>query len=257
MPSYYCAEKYRCRASQPDCRLVLAGGAVKWAGSCRNGTEEEKMSEYFRKVGVRRIVIMMLGNVILSLGVSIFKLSGLGNDPFSGMVMALSERSGMGYATFLILVNLVLFVIELLWGRKLIGIGTVVNAFLTGYMVTFFYGLCLKLAGVPEHLWQSVIWACVGVVICSLGVSLYQTPDVGVAPYDSLSLIMAERWTRISYFWHRMFIDAVCAVVCWLTGGIVGLGTLLCAFGLGPFIHFFNVHISEKLLENSRKSGRT
>lgn len=211
------------------------------------------MAGYFKKVGPRRIVIMLLGNVILSLGVSIFKLSGLGNDPFSGMVMALSERLGMTYATFLILVNLVLFVAEVLWGRKLIGIGTVINAFLTGYMVTFFYEQCVRLAGVPGQMWQSILWACLGVIICSLGVSLYQTPDVGVAPYDSLSLIMSGRWTRISYFWHRMFTDAVCAVICWLTGGIVGLGTLLCAFGLGPFIHFFNVHISEKLLKSEEK----
>ena len=31
-----------------------------------------------------------------------------------------------------------------------------------------------------------------------------------------------------------------------LTGGLVGIGTLLCALCLGPFVQFFNIHFSEK-----------
>lgn len=210
------------------------------------------ISEYFRKTGSRRFVIMILGNIILSLGISIFKLSRLGNDPFSGMVMASSDMAGFSYANFLVMVNLVLLAVEFLGGRKLIGAGTLFNALLNGYIVTFFYEAELTLFGVPELLWQQVLAACLGVIVCSLGVSLYQTPDVGAAPYDSLSLIMAQRWKRIPYFWHRMCTDAVCAVICWRLGGIVGLGTLLCAFGLGPFIHFFNVHVSEPVLNRGK-----
>ena len=46
---------------------------------------------YFKKIGARRLLIMIMGNVFLGMGISIFKLSGLGNDPFSGMVMALAN----------------------------------------------------------------------------------------------------------------------------------------------------------------------
>ena len=34
-----------------------------------------------------------------------------------------------------------------------------------------------------------------------------------------------------------------------LLGGLVGIGTLVCAFGLGPFIQFFNGAFSEKVLQ--------
>lgn len=192
--------------------------------------------------------MMVAGNIVLSIGVSIFKLSMLGNDPFSGMVMALSDRAGLSYADFLVMLNLVLLIVEFLGGRKLIGAGTLFNALLNGYIMTFFYDIEVDLLGMPEFLWQKILAACLGMIVCSLGVSLYQTPEAGVAPYDSLSLMMAERWKKIPYFWHRMCTDAVCALVCWRLGGIIGLGTLLCAFGLGPFIHFFNVHVSERLL---------
>ena len=44
--------------------------------------------DYFKKLDRRRAVIMIIGNIFTGMGISIFKLSGLGNDPFSGMVMA-------------------------------------------------------------------------------------------------------------------------------------------------------------------------
>ena len=85
------------------------------------------LKQYFKRIGAKRMVIMLLGNVFLGMGVSIFKLSEMGTDPFSGMVMALAEVLGIGYPVFLILVNLVLLFVEVKFGREMIGAGTVVN----------------------------------------------------------------------------------------------------------------------------------
>ena len=43
------------------------------------------MSEWIRKINWKYVVVMLIGNIILGLGIAIFKLSGLGNNPFSGM----------------------------------------------------------------------------------------------------------------------------------------------------------------------------
>jgi uncharacterized protein len=212
----------------------------------------DNMKGYIHNVDKKRLIIMVIGNVFLGMGISIFKLSGMGNDPFSGMVMALAESVGITYANFLILLNLILFVIEFITGRKFIGAGTFVNAILLGYIATFFHGTWLSLFGEPQLLWQRVVIVAIGVVVCSFGVSLYQTSAVGVAPYDSLSLIMRDNFPKISYFWHRMFTDALCALICFLAGGVIGLGTLVSALGLGPIIHFFDVNFTEKLLAKRR-----
>lgn len=204
---------------------------------------------YFAKVGYKRVIMTMTGNVFAGLGIAIFKLSGLGNDPFTGMNMSLAACVGMQYANFQVLFNLCVFVIQWFFGKEFIGIGTLVNACLLGYIVTFFYNIIYAIAGAPQILWLQIITVCIGVVICSFGLSLYQTSDVGVAPYDSLSLITQKRFPKIPYFWHRILDDGIAALVCYLAGGIVGLGTLVSAFGLGPFIHFFNDHFSKKLLE--------
>ena len=84
----------------------------------------------------------------------------------------------------------------------------------------------------------------IGVIICSLGVSMYQRPDVGVSPYDSLSLIMDKKIPKISY----------CALVAYFAGGLVGIGTVIAAFGLGPIVHFFNIHVTDKLLQTEKHS---
>ena len=207
------------------------------------------LTAYFKKIGVGRIVMMILGNVILGLGISVFKLSGMGNDPYNAMVMAMGTLLHMPYANFQVMLNIVLLMIEIFAGRKYIGAGTIVNALFLGYFSTFFNFVLAHTVNAPQTMWQRVIVVCLGVIICSLGLSLYQTADVGVAPYDSLPLIMAERWPKIPYFCYRISLDALFALICYAAGGIVGLGTLVCAFGLGYFINLFNVHFSGKILD--------
>lgn len=211
------------------------------------------MIEWIKNINWKYVIVMCIGNIILGLGIAIFKFSGLGNDPFSGMVMALSDRAGIEYAVFLIMINTIVFIVEFILGRKLIGLGTFVNALLLGYVVTFFNNLIVSAAGEPGQLLQRILIVCIGVIVTSFGVSMYQLPKQGVAPYDSMSLIMTERLKKIPYFWNRVVTDAFCALMCWLAGGIVGLGTLVSAFGLGPFVQFFDTHFTSKLLEKIGK----
>lgn len=209
------------------------------------------VAAYFKRIGWKRILMTIIGNVFIGLGIGIFRYAAMGNDPYTAMNLSLSASVGIDYPVFQILFNLAAFVIQLIWGRELIGIGTIVNACFLGYIVEFFYQFLLGLPLGPLAFWQSVSVVFIGVVICSFGLSLYQTSDVGVAPYDALSLITRKKLPKIPYFWHRMFDDALAAVISFAFTGFtnIGLGSLVSAFGLGPFIHFFNKHFSEKLLK--------
>lgn len=214
------------------------------------------MKNYISRIDKKRFIIMIIGNLLIGIGVSIFKISGMGTDPCSSMVMSLAEKFNISFATFLIFVNAILFIIEAFLGRHFIGAGTFVNAVLLGYVITFFHGIWLKLFGVPGLFWQRIIIMLVGVIVCSLGVSLYQSSDMGVAPYDSLSLIMKERISKLSYFWHRIVTDAIAVLIGiaagGITGGLIGLGTLVSVFGLGPIIQFFNVNVTKKILGENK-----
>lgn len=205
------------------------------------------MNEYLKNTGMRRIGGMVLGNFILGIGVAVFRTSLLGNDPYSAMLMAGADRLSVAYSTLLLIANAVVFIAEILWGRHFIGIGTFVNWFLLGYVASFFIDV-FAVFQIPERgIVIRLLTVAVGVLVVSLGVSLYQSADLGIAPYDSLSLIISEH-CPLPYFWCRLGTDVVCAAVCFVLGGIVNVGTAVCAFGLGPFVHFFDRAVSHKVL---------
>ena len=122
------------------------------------------MGKYLKSVGFKRIFIMILGNIFLGMGVSIFKLSALGNDAFNGMVMSLADCVKISYAHFFVVFSICLFIVEFLLGRSFIGIGTIINTFFLGYIVTFFYNLW-KVFPNPGTLPQQILVMCVGVII--------------------------------------------------------------------------------------------
>ena len=140
------------------------------------------------------------------------------------------------------------FLLEFWFGRKYIGLGTFVNGICIGYIVTAFYDPIHAHFGDAPSLAVQLAWVIAAVLVTALGASLYQTADLGIAPYDYLSLGLRD-YTPCPYFGCRIFTDALSALLCWLLGGLVGLGTLICAFCLGPFIQFFDRTFSQKVLQ--------
>ncbi len=210
-------------------------------------SRSELSSPLFR----RRLLAMVLGIVVLAAGIALFKLSLMGNDPSTAFVIAIGDRIGVDFAFILLGMNLLWFLAEWRWSRALIGVGTFVNWFLVGPLASLFEKGARALWGLPETLFARWLMLCVGVLVLSLACALYQTADLGIAPYDALSLTLAAK-TRVRYFWCRIFTDSVCVVIAFALGGIIGAGTLVCALGLGPFIQWFSLHAARPLIYGKR-----
>lgn len=204
-----------------------------------------------QKPSARRVIGMVVGIVIIGLGIALFKQSHLGNDSISALNMRLAELFGISLGVQNIAANLLMFAIEIWVGRQYIGLGTFVNGICIGFIVTAFYDPIAAFFGPAASLPEQLLWVAAAVIVTALGASLYQTADLGIAPYDALALELRDH-TPVPYFGCRVFTDAVCALACWMLGGLVGLGTLICAFCLGPVIQFFNGHFSEKCCGISR-----
>lgn len=194
----------------------------------------------------RRAAVMLFGIVLMGIGVSLFKLSLMGNDPSSAMVMAIGNIVNRPFSIMLVIVNSIWFIFELILGRKHIGVGTFVNWFCVGIFTDLWTKIITENFTVPHTVTARLIIMAFGVLILSLSAALYQTAALGIAPYDALSIIMADRFP-IPYFWCRIITDSVCAALAFFLGGIIGIGTLVCALGLGPFINFFSNTIAKKL----------
>lgn len=90
-----------------------------------------------QKITLRRILGMIAGVVIIGIGIAVFKFSRLGNDSISALNLRLAELVGLPFSIENVLMNLCLFVPQLLWGRRYIGLGTIINSFCIGFIVTF------------------------------------------------------------------------------------------------------------------------
>lgn len=192
------------------------------------------------------MIVMIFGIIIMGAGICLFKLSLMGNDPSSAMVMAIAAKIEVPFFITLIVANAIWFLAEIFLNRRMIGIGTFFNWFCVGLFTDIWTEILTGFLTFPEDFFGRLFVMIAGILILSFACALYQTADMGIAPYDALSLIMAER-LPIPYFWCRIITDSVCAVAAFAFGGIVGLGTLVCAFGLGPFVSFFTRTVAVKL----------
>jgi len=197
---------------------------------------------------VARAVWALLGVAVLGLGSSVLRAAQVGVDPFTAANIGVSARLGMDLGTYQLLVNAVLLLPMLAWGRRYIGLGTVINMVMTGFFVQWFSALLVPLVpDPPHHLLQTVLFV-VGILLFTAGASAYMTAGIGTAPYDALAPIVVDR-TGARYRVVRVVQDLAFVGLAVLFGGPVGVGTVMTAFFAGPLIDFFNRRVSAPLLE--------
>ena len=212
----------------------------------------ETIKNYLHRLTLRRLVVMLVGVVFTGWGIATFRFAVLGTDPFTAMNLALSEFFHMDYPTFQIVVNLIFFVIQLLWGRSLLGLGTIANAFGLAYVMSFFYAGYQRLFPAPDNIGMRFLILIAGLLILSLGLSMYQKADLGVAPYDAIPLILTRKLKGTPFFLWRVIADGTCALISFLTGGVklgvLGIGTVIVAFGMGPVIQLCDNTLTARML---------
>lgn len=198
----------------------------------------------------RRLIAVVLGNIILGIGIAALKLSTMGNDPYTASTMAMSDGLHMGLGNYQLLLNLVLFIVQILWGYNHIGMGTLINMCGLGYIVQFsLIPLESTIGSAAGHgTVYGLVYMFCALMVVSFGLSMYQTADLGMAPFDYLSIGMTEHG-RLPYSLNRVITDAACVAMILIGVAVgfigwdqshLGVATVACAFCLGPFVGMFN-----------------
>ncbi len=207
---------------------------------------------------VRRILMSLSGVIICAVSVGVFKIAALGVDPFQSLMSGLDRLIPLQFGTLYTLVNLVLLVFSLVVDRHNIGIATFINLFLLGYITQYTYEF-LQEVFVSPSIFTRFICLAVGIVVICFGSALYMTADLGVSTYDAVAIVLAYKWKLGRFQFCRIGSDLVCVIagsVIFLLGGgslneiptIVGIGTIITAFFMGPLIELFNEKIARPLL---------
>lgn len=214
----------------------------------------EKEKELFG----RRCVMMLTGILFIGICVGSFRLSAFGVDAFSCMNLGISGLLHMTFGTWQLIMNAFILVVVFFTVRHCIGAGTIVNMISVGYMADFICWIYQDVLAVHMTLPLRVFALLLGSLSAGLGVAFYMAADMGIAPYDSVALII-EKGTRgrIRFQYARVLSDITVVVIgvisCLLSGGdlwlIIGIGTVCNALFNGPLIQFFRVHVAETLMK--------
>lgn len=208
----------------------------------------------------RRIGMSLFGVVVCAISVGIFKLAAFGVDPFQTLMGGLDKAIPIEFGTLYVIVNVVLLSFSLITDRHLIGIATFINLFLLGYITQFTYNLLVKTFPSPSMPFR-IVCIIIGIIIICFGSAFYMTADLGVSTYDAIAIVMAYKWKWGKFKYIRVMTDFVCvvsgAIIFMLAGGtfneltaIIGVGTIITAFFMGPLIELFNEKCARPLLRH-------
>ncbi|MBQ9212069.1 MAG: hypothetical protein IJ153_10265 [Clostridia bacterium] len=214
-----------------------------------------------KKQLTKRILMSALGVIICGISVGMFKHVALGVDPFQALMSGLDAVIPIHFGTLYVIVNLVLLLFSLLLDRSKIGLATLINLFLLGYIAEFSQR-CMESLFPNPSLPLRLIILVVAIVIMCLASAFYFTANLGVSTYDAVALIWSEKQKKIPFPVCRIIADLCCVaggiVLCLAAGfnwsqvlGEVNIGTIITAFFMGPLIELFNVKIARPFLNQS------
>lgn len=198
----------------------------------------------------RRIIFMFLAVVVMGFGVALFVKGAMGADPFSTINLGISSRIGLSFGMWQAIFNCALLVVVLVLDRSMLGLGTLANMFLVGFMADVFGKLLGTVLPETDQMGIAVrlLLTLGGVAAQIIGCSFYVTSNLGMAPYDCISFIVPNK-TKIPFRWWRISIDIVCVAVGFFCGASVGIGTIIMAFGTGPLLPICNKYIAAPVLK--------
>ncbi|MEG0912613.1 MAG: DUF6198 family protein [Oscillospiraceae bacterium] len=189
-----------------------------------------------------RILVATLGLSLSGIGVGIFLYSRLGVDPASCFETGFSNLIGVGFGTAAAIINIAILAIVFFIDRSYINISSLLAIFFIGYVAEGTEYVLTMLIPNEMSLVLRLVFIVVGSAIIALGIAVYTTPKLGVGAIDLVSQIITDKlhWT---YRWVRIGGDLVFLAIGWLLGAQlgahIGIGTILCAFLLGPMVQLF------------------
>ena len=193
----------------------------------------------------KRLIMCVTGVFLSGVAAGIFGFTAFGMDSFQVFAHGLWGLTPISFGTFYVILNGILLVFMFFFNRRMIGLGTIINLFLLGYVVEYTDVLLDRIFPSPS-VFLRVLLMILALVLASLAASLYFVADMGVSAYDWIALTISEKkgW---AFRLVRITTDFICVLIGGLLGATVGAGTVLTAFCMGPVIQFFNEKVSTPL----------
>ena len=208
---------------------------------------------------VWRLIILFVGLTIAHLGVTMFLLADLGADPFNVLVQGLFKiLSGVTGWAFLthgrvhIAVCFVIIIVLLIVDRSYIKLGTVVCMVFGGPIIDFFSLLLSPVFEAVDSFAVMLLLLALGCVILAYGMTIVIKSNAGTGPNDLVAVVISDKIKK-KFSIIRVIVDFSFVAAGFLMGGVFGIGTLVCAFLVGPVAGVF-LPINERLINKALRA---
>jgi len=175
-------------------------------------------------------MMLIIGLILFGLGEALLIASGAGVSPWTVFAQGFSKVTNwsIGLSTFTISFFVLLFWVPL---RQTPGVGTILNIII----ISLVLDLSAPYLPLFETSAMRLAEAALGVIITGFGGGIYLIANLGPGPRDGL-MTGLQRQTGHPLATVRSVIEISVVVLGWSLGGVVGLGTLMFAFGIGPCV---------------------
>ena len=95
--------------------------------------------------------------------------------------------------------------------------------------------MTLQYLPITGNSFLQIIYSLAGVLVTGIGGGIYLTANLGPGPRDGL-MTGLQRISGAPIAWVRNGIELAAVIAGWTLGGVVGIGTLLFAFLIGPAV---------------------
>ena len=176
------------------------------------------------------LIYLILGLILFGLGETLLITAGVGVSPWTVLAQGISFKTGysIGLTTFFVSIGVLCLWIPL---RQKPGVGTILNTII----VSIVLDMSLPYLPTPELLMFQILQVIIGVVIVGLGSGFYLIANLGPGSRDGLMTGLQKK-TNLPIFLIRAILEISAVAVGWYLGGIVGIGTIVFALAIGPFV---------------------
>ena len=174
-----------------------------------------------------RFFSMIFGLILYSVGIVITIKANVGYAPWDVFHVGLANKTGLTLGVISIIVGVIIVVIVTLLKEKL-GLGTVLNMVLIGLIIDIIF----PIFPIAKNQLIGYIMLIAGLFIISAGSYFYIKSGFGVGPRDNLMVVLA-RGTKLPVGLCRFAIELLATIAGWFLGGMVGIGTVISALGIG------------------------
>lgn len=176
-----------------------------------------------------RLLKLIAGLAITALGIVMTVQANIGTEPWSVLHQGISNVTGITFGAASVVVGIAAIAIAVFLGEQ-IGVGTILNVLLTGIMLDGI--LATGLIRQQHNFWLGLAMLVAGLELITLGTWLYMSSELGSGPRDALTVGLAKHVHRSAGL-CRSSMELIALTVGALTGGQLGVGTVVSAVGIG------------------------